>query len=333
MKRLIFALASMCMVIGIAVAGGRSEPDTDGVAAGAVTVIDGLGRSLTFDEAPQRVVALFNGNFGTMATLGVRPVATLANDSMLVDPRYFENGETIPSVRAPDGGIDLEAVAAANPDLIIVFGQERVAAMQSIAPVYVPLDTTTIEGLYAETRQLAAILGVPDRAETAIAAFQNRLAAYRAASPRNVSVMVTAPEEDNFGSLWLRTVASPDCRLLNEIALCNWADPTGGEAWGYQTTPETLLALNPDYIYYWNDWDGTQRELVSFLRQDPLWAELDAVRNERILHVAGYSNPIASSLIAATQLIDVFAPLLYTDIFPNGPLTDVQVQEILAGIE
>ena len=296
-----------------------------------VTVTDGLGRRLTFDEAPERVVAIFYGNFGTMATLGVRPVATLANDSMLVDPRYFEDGETIPSVGAVDGGIDLEAVAAAEPDLIIVHREDRVAALESIAPVYAPLDTDTIEGLYAETRQLATILGVRDRAEDAVAAFQDRLAAYRALAPRVVTVLLPAPEEDDLNSMWVRHGDSPDCRLLNEIAICDWENPAGGGGWSFQATAETLLELNPDFIYYKTPWHGTHAELVEYVRGNPLWAATDAVQNGRLLYVPGYPNPIASSLIAATQLIDVFAPLLYSAVFPDGPLTEGEVRELSAG--
>ncbi len=296
-----------------------------------VTVTDGLGRELTFEEPPERVVAIYNGNFGNLATLGVRPVATLANESMLAAPRYFEDGESIPSVGATDGGIDLEAVAAADPDLILGFGMEQVQSMGEIAPIYSPLDTDTLEGLYAETRNLGTILGVADRAEEAIRAFQDRFAAYKALAPRDVSVMVAAPDGDNLSSVSLRTEAGPDCQILNEIAICNWDDPTGGESWGYDTTPEALLEMNPDFIYFWDEWDGTKEELPAFLRQDPLWAELDAVQNERVLHVDGYSNPVTSSLVATEQLLDIFAPLLYPDVFPDGPLTDEQVQEIVGG--
>ncbi|MBI1295954.1 ABC transporter substrate-binding protein [bacterium] len=292
-----------------------------------VTVTDGLGRELTFNTPPQRVIALYNGNFGNLAVLGVRPVATLANPSMIADPRYFEDGESIPSVAGADGGIDLEAVAAAEPDLILASSMEEVQSMESIAPVYVPLDTDSLDGLYAETRNLATILGLADQTEATISAFQNRLTAYQTLAPREVTVMLAGPTGDELNEIRLRTVASPDCRLLNQIAICEWADPTGGDSWSYQTTPETLLELNPDYIYYWRAWEGTQEELLDHVRQNPLWAEVGAVQNERLYHVPGYTNPIASSLIAATQLLDTFAPWLYPEVFPDGPLTDEQVQE------
>lgn len=306
------------------------DPEAEaGVAGFPVTVTDGLGRELTFDEPPQRVVALYNDNFGNLATIGVRPVATLANESMLADPRYFEDGESIPLVAGADGEIDLEKVAAAEPDLILGWGMEQAQTMENIAPFYNPLDTDTVEGLYAETRNLGRILGVEERAEEAISAFQDRLAAYKALSPRDVSILLAAPEEDNLNSMWIRHGDSADCRLLNEIAICDWENPTGDSGWSFQGTPETLLELNPDFIYYKSPWDGTQEELMAYVQQNPLWAELDAVQNDRLLYVEGYPNPIASSLIAATQLLDTFAPLLYPDIFPDGPLTDEQVQEIL----
>lgn len=56
-----------------------------------VTVTDGQGRELNFDTLQQRVVGLYNGNFGNLAVIGVRPVATLANASMMVAARYFED--------------------------------------------------------------------------------------------------------------------------------------------------------------------------------------------------------------------------------------------------
>lgn len=295
-----------------------------------VTVTDGLDRELIFEEPPQRVVAIYNGNFGNLATIGVRPVATLANPSMLANPDYFEDGESIPSVGAADGGIDLEAVAAAEPDLILGWGMEQVQSMSDIAPVYSPLDTDTLEGLYAETRNLGKILGVEERAEEAISNFQDRLTAYQTLVPRDVSILLPAPEEDNLNSMWIRHGASPDCRLLNEIAICDWENPTGDGGWSFQGTPETLLELNPDFIYYKSPWDGTQEELMAYVQENPLWSELDAVQNNRLLYVEGYPNPIASSLIASTNLLDTFAPLLYPEIFPDGPLTAEQVQEILA---
>ena len=77
-----------------------------------VPVVDGLGRELTFDAAPQRVIALYNGNYGLLASLGVRPVGALVNPSLRI-PLYFEDAASIPSVSAasaqPRSGSGVEA--------------------------------------------------------------------------------------------------------------------------------------------------------------------------------------------------------------------------------
>ena len=106
---------------------------------------------------------------------------------------------------------------------------------------------------------------------------------------------------------------------------------TGGASWAYETTSEGVLSLNPDVIIFGN-WssDETQNEaLFEQLSTDPLWQEVAAVQNDRVLITPGYDNPIASSLPAATKILDTFAPRIYPDVF-DGPLTDEQVQEILA---
>jgi iron complex transport system substrate-binding protein len=293
------------------------------------TITDGAGRELTFDSPPQRVVALYNDNYGMLATLDVRPVAALANGEMLADPTYFENGESIPSVAGPDGEIDLEIIASVKPDLILAYSLEEAQAMETIAPVYIPSDGSGLEALYARLRAIATIFGLEEEAEQRIANFQDRFEAYKTLAPRDVSIVLAAPEEDNLNSMWIRANTSEDCQILNEIARCDWPNlGSNSGSWSYQTSTEGLLDLNPDYIYYKTKWDGTLEELYEYVKSDPLWAELDAVQNGRLLHVLGYGNPIASSLPAATKLLDTFAPLLYPNIFP-APLTDAEVQEIL----
>ncbi|MEM7346200.1 MAG: ABC transporter substrate-binding protein [Chloroflexota bacterium] len=293
------------------------------------TIIDAAGRELTLDVQPQRIVAYYNDSFGMLATLGIMPVAQSVNPDMLSDPIYFgEAGESIPTLSYDDGP-DLEEVAAAEPDLVLVYSEDEALALDGIAPAFVTPDPVNLQEVYDSVSLYGELLGLEVEAEAAIKSFQDRLTAYKTLAPGNVSVMVAGPDVDDLNVVWLRTAASLDCQLLSEIAACDWDDPTGGDWWSYETTPETLLELDPDFIYYWETWDGTSAELLAFLRENPLWAELKAIQNEQLLSVEGYSNPIASSLPAAAKILDTFAPLLYPDVFADGPLTDEQVNEIL----
>jgi iron complex transport system substrate-binding protein len=319
--------------------GETAEPTgtPDGSASFPITVTDGLGRNLTFDAAPQRIVCLNNGCIRALASLGMKPYAlgewAFAEGEEFTDPQWYPGfldgvirlRESEPYV------VDPEAVAEVAPDLIVVYGQELVDQYTVIAPVYAEYDAATFRDTLENTRRFAQVFGRTEQAEQAIAHFEDRLAAYRALSPRNVTVMtlgVVSPQE-----LWLRTQYAPDCSLLNEVAMCAWDDPTGSQTWTVQTSAEAILSLNPDIIYFmnWSDNDDANavRELIE---ADPLLAETDAVKNGRIYNVANYDNTTAEGIIPGTRLLDTLMPLLYPEIFPE-PLTDEQVQEIIADIE
>lgn len=94
---------------------------------------------------------------------------------------------------------------------------------------------------------------------------------------------------------------------------------------------ESLLALNPDVLIFSN-WEGslTDEELLAVVAENPLWGELTAARNGRVIIPENYSNPNLASFPDAEKFLDRFMPLIYPDIFPNGPLTDEEVREILA---
>lgn len=179
-----------------------------------LTVVDGEGRELTFEEPPQRVIALWNGNYGQVAALGVRPVATAAGDTWLTDATYFlPDGASIPSVENAEGDIDLELVASFEPDLIIALDLEEAHQMESIAPVYVNagLNNLAMDGYKENLRTLGHILAKDEAAETAITAFENRLDAYQqmiADEPEPTALVFRAWGDQAF---YVYTVATPVC--------------------------------------------------------------------------------------------------------------------------
>jgi ABC-type Fe3+-hydroxamate transport system substrate-binding protein len=129
-------------------------------------------------------------------------------------------------------------------------------------------------------------------------------------------------------------VNDPICQILNQVARCDYKDPKGETAyWSYEASIETVLAANPDVILLNNWWgEGTlsDAELLKKMEELPLWGEINAVKNNRVLMpMEGYSNPIASSLPAAQKFLDVYMPALYPQVFPQA-LTDEQVKEILS---
>ena len=153
---------------------------------------------MTLDGVPERIVALYNEPFGHLATLGVWPVAVLANPEMLADEAtYLPDGSAIPQVGNADGSPDAELIASHDPDLIFVWGTEEVDSLGGIAPV-LAMDGTAIAGeeAYSGQRAVAAILGMQAEAEAAIAEFDARVAAYAALVPERPTVLKLSASGD-----------------------------------------------------------------------------------------------------------------------------------------
>ncbi len=296
------------------------------------TVTDAAGRELRIERPPERVVAIYNYAYGLLASLGIRPVGQLVNEEMLKDPRYFANGEEIPTV----GPIEpnLEKLAVLEPDLVVGGSEGIASSLQAVAPFYLPRSGRgeVPAVLYADLRRAARIFGVEERAEAAIEAFANRVAAYQAMLPPREQQPTTIIAGIASASE-LHLVAGPAFgrQVLDLVSRSEWGSPTGEHL--IRGTLETLLALDPDVIIIgtWNPPDGYDA-LFAALDKHPLWQELSAVKSGRVIFIPDYTNPHPHSLIGARIMLDELVPRIYPERFPDGPLSDADVQRILGAI-
>jgi iron complex transport system substrate-binding protein len=293
-----------------------------------VTLTDALGREVTLLAPPERVVALYNDAYGHMATLGMRPVATLVNPEMQRDEvYYFEGGLSIPTVADMDGSPDPEIVASYEPDLIIAWNEEEARMFDGIAPVLSLEPFDGIEGPKEALRGIAVALGLSERAEARITEFEARIAAYAAMVPSRPTVLKLSASGEN--EFWFGTVGDPVCPLLGQVVTCEWENAPG-QQWGYQGTLEQVLSLDPNVIILNNWTEASTEEFLAQIEANPLWAEIRAVQEGRVVFLPEYSNPIYSSIASGEKALDTLIPAIFPETFPDGPLTDEQVQEILA---
>ncbi|HYF61776.1 MAG TPA: ABC transporter substrate-binding protein, partial [Herpetosiphonaceae bacterium] len=297
----------------------------------ALAITDGTGTTLTFGERPEKIICLYNRCTEVLATLGVTPQALPASMADLAaDPGYFAQPNEIVLLRETndDVGFDLEELAALKPDLILGWEELR-TSLDGIAPVYaVTNDMNSYQDSHAETRAFAALLGREAEAEAAIQAFLDRLEAYKRRSPKDRSVMYTFFYDDK---VYYRDGASATCALLNEVAGCDWPDPAGASSWSVESSIEALLAFDPQLLVF--DSYGldakTDEELRAALGQDPLWQELTAYKENRlILQPAQIRSMDGMGTVGATRLLDYVMPLLYPETFPQ-PLSEDEVKASL----
>jgi len=230
-------LATLLLLAALLISAcGDDGAETDAAPADAAwTFTDDRGVEVALDEVPDRIVAYDNAA-AALIPLGVRPVAVFGGsapeDSPLLQGLDLEG---IASVGEVYGELNFEALAAADPDLIVTlfdptqtgpafgFLEDAEAIAGDIAPI-VALDGTadpeTAIGRFEEL--VTAIGGDVDAAEVAAERDRYRaavdsLAAAVAANPGVRALAVQAYPGD--GIYFGRPEAFPSLRLFREAGL------------------------------------------------------------------------------------------------------------------
>ncbi|GAB3163094.1 iron-siderophore ABC transporter substrate-binding protein [Myceligenerans halotolerans] len=167
---------------------------TAGIAAAFPTAIEHAFGETTIDAEPARVVTIGWGDLDNALALGVTPVGYYApgamTDELMPWAEELVDGAR-PEYLGPEAELDLERVAALEPDLILSVQGHRLdedvyGLLSAIAPTVVhPAgeESAWRIGRDAATRQIAASLGRPAEGEQLLDDLNAQLAATREAYP------------------------------------------------------------------------------------------------------------------------------------------------------
>lgn len=205
------AIASMIALAGCSAADAGA---TDSASA-AWTYTDGSGTTVALDEVPDRIIAHANAA-AALIPLGIRPVGIYV-DSPVEDDRSLEGLDLtgIEIVGEAWGEIDIEKVAALQPDLIIAEWwptEEAYSGLEDrtsgtgkkildLAPIVGvsqgPSIATMIEDYETLAESLGADLSEPsiDESRTAFEAAVDRFKTVAASKP-NLSVLAVSPSPE-----------------------------------------------------------------------------------------------------------------------------------------
>lgn len=314
--RVAVAALAACALAGC----GASEPvTTSGPAAGGEGVttypltIDNCGRSQTFDAAPARVVSLDQGSTEILLSLGLadRMVGT-ASWTDPVRENLAEANARVP--RLADNAPSYEAVLGTDPDLVTAsFGRHfkdegGVAPRDRFAEIGIgtylsPTDCEdgrsingggkrtrplTIDSLYEEITELAAIFDVPSRGTALVEDLKARTAA--AGGRANASGTTLA--------FWFADTRSPyvaggtgSADLLARTVGARNVFADVADEWP-ATTWEAVADRNPSVLVLGdlarNRFPGDRLgDKEAFLASDPVTASMTAVREKRYVPLHG----------------------------------------------
>lgn len=265
---------------------GSSDADesaeTTGAAGAYPLTIATCHGDVTIDGRPERIVALSPTSADEALSLGAEPAAVAADPATLEEtyPWIVDEIAAISdaTLSAPTGELNLEAIAATRPDLILaqpwqVADKAVFDRLNSIAPTVVP-DSEALNVDWDERlRTTALALGATEDAEALIADIESEFGEVGASVPdiSSKTYQFVRADPDGFGF--------GNGSVLELFGLTP-ADNQDNTQNGPPLSKERTAELDADVLGVWPQTD--ERRIA--LTEDPLFSALPAVQKGTVFY-------------------------------------------------
>lgn len=309
-KRPLSALLALSLALALSACSGQSStPDTSGsqpessVSESAdgyypVTITNynyaGQEVSYTYEETPQRVLAVYQGCIETMIALGLEDhvIASygLDNEVKAEWQDGFSQMHYDDSVFAPDK----ETVTLLEPDFIFSWGSYFGDKMLGDVGAWnekgvgtymnsntVPGGTRTLENEYTDILNIGKIFHVEDKAQALVDEMKSQVAATLSAvqGQEPVKVAVVEPISGKITNYGAKSLAGDMVTALGGELAMPEAD---------SISKEDLVAADPEVIfvvymaYSGDDPQSVMDQQLSLIQDDPALQSLQAVKNGKV---------------------------------------------------
>jgi iron complex transport system substrate-binding protein len=256
---------------------------------------------------PQRLVTLHGTALESVLALGEIPVGTTLNGNINQQPDFLMDKLNDVKIVGSFSEPNLEKILLLKPDLILDLDTANIYKLLSqIAPTIVT-EYDPSDSWQPNLKIYAEALGKPELAQKIIANYYNKLENLKAeiekqGKPITVSVIRIYPQGISF--------YQPDSfsgSILKDAGLSR--PPLQNKEGGQQFISQELISdADADIIFYWaygDDYQSKNTRIQNSLEQlksDPLWQQLNAVKQGKVYQVPDYW--IGYGPLAANAVID-----------------------------
>jgi iron complex transport system substrate-binding protein len=297
-----------------------------------VSVVDALGRTLTFESVPQRIVLAGRALFMIADALYAFPQAAervvVTGDTgqggdnnfiALLDPAY-----PVKAVLAGDASA--EQIAAADPDVVVLksyLAETLGAPLEVLGIPVVYIDLETPEQYARDLEILGQLFQQPERAGELLEYYQTKLF--------NTTQALASLDETTKPRVLLLYYSDRDGEIAFNVPPMNWmqttqveqaggvpvwADANPGGGWT-KVGFEQVAAWDPDAILlvsYFRNVD----EVTAELKADPQWQALRAVQDGKLYGFPGdfysWDQPDTRWILGQMWLAKTLHPDLFADL-------------------
>jgi iron complex transport system substrate-binding protein len=274
-------------------------------------LVDGLGRTIAFDEPPERIVSIAPSNTEILFAIGAADQVVGRDEYSDYPPEAIE----VTSIGATYGELNTEAIVALEPDLILVAAItpiEQIEALEDLGlKVFQVPNPLTFEELFTNLDTVGKITGREQRSAVLIEDLRARV--------ENVETLVAdAPVVRVFYEVdgtdptapWTTGTGTFQQVLIEAVHGENIADDL--EGWGAMNL-EKIVARDPEVIIFGEGpWVPTTSDSLA---NRTGWDSLSAVRTGRIhgVDTNWIDRPGPRLVDALERFAQVIHPELFTE--------------------
>jgi iron complex transport system substrate-binding protein len=308
-----------------------------------IKLVDALGREVTFEKAPERIVIAGRATTLVADALYLFPEAgerisaiELRSQSAkkfldVVDPAFGEKAPLEMNAAA-------EQIAPLKPDVVVMksaMAEKLGTPLEQLGIPVVYVDLETPETFTKDITALGQLFDNPDRAQEILRFYQTRSEQDSAATknlpadqkPRVLLLQHSKQGEEVAFSVppasWLQTTM---VKLAGGEPVWTEASEKGG--WTVVNF-EQIAAWDPDQIYIVS-YGGDSHEIAEQLKTDDKWAALKAAKNDQVYGFAGdfysWDQPDPRWVLGLSWLFTKVQPELASDVDINQELEQFYTQ-------
>lgn len=268
-----------------------------------VTVTDALGKDITLEEAPDRIVSLTPSNTEILFGLGLDEEIVGVNDN----DNYPE--KVADKTRIGGTEYNIETIISLQPDIVFAHESSMFTFESAIeqleasgVTVFVVENAITFDETYETIEAIGTLTDKDEEAEKVIASIQSKLADIQAklqgVAPKT-AFMVVGGAPDIY-------VVGQNTFMNEMLKAINVENAVQEEGWPLYSA-EQFIAANPDSIVFTYEGDDET------IKNNPAFAVMTAIKNNALTVVDGDTTSRQGPRIA--EGVESLAKAIYPEVF------------------
>ena len=273
-----------------------------------MTVTDDLGRQVTIDKEPQRIISLGPANTETLFALGLGD--KVAGVSEYCDyPAEAREKPKMGGFSTPNA----ELIVAAQPDLVlaVVMQEEYVRQLEDAGLTVIAIEPLNLEQVFEKVKLVGQVTGVTEAADNLVADMQRRVDVVTA----KVSSLSEKQKPTVFFEIWPDPLTTGGAKsFINSLIVTaggkNIADDIEQDWVTYSL--EILLARNPEIIIFSHH--GDSRQTVEQIQSRKGWEQVSAIKQGRVSCIED-QNLVVRAGPRVVEGLETIAKIIHPELF------------------